>query len=337
MSEPLNERDIRPTDLLARYLELAERDAVTFFADAPRHKCLCPACDHPGDHEFTKLGFDYRQCPTCHTLWVSPRPDFAAFAAFYSQSESSKYWAEVFTPAVAEARRIKLWRPKAARIAELAAKWGDSAKPFRTLVDIGGGTGVFAEEFTVISQVKALVIEPSPEAARAARERGLEVIEGFLENITLEQLPSGPTIFTSFELFEHVYAPRDWLSAVTNLMRPEDLLVLTTLSGTGLDIRVLWDKSVAVNPPHHINFLNPNSISRLAESIGLQPLEVITPGQLDFDILRNNKELIEDRFLRLLLDSASVEELSAWQDLLASSRRSSHMWAVLKRQATKSH
>ena len=146
----------------------------------------------------------------------------------------------------------------------------------------------------MISQVKALVIEPSPEAARAARERGLEVIEGFLENITLEQLPSGPTIFTSFELFEHVYAPRDWLSAVTNLMRPEDLLVLTTLSGTGLDIRVLWDKSVAVNPPHHINFLNPNSISRLAESIGLQPLKIITPGQLDFDILRNNKELIEN-------------------------------------------
>lgn len=333
MTARLTEDDIRPADLFAAYLQLVALDVDAFFSDTDRRPMACPACDNAGEPAFAKLGFEYRECPDCHSLWVSPRPSFADFSAFYSQSASSKYWADVFSPAVMEVRRERLWRPKARRIAELAATWGTPVSPFRSLVDIGGGTGVFAEEYAVIDDIEVVVVEPSPEAADACRRRGIAVVQGFLEDVNAEQLPAGPTVCTSFELFEHVHDPMGWLTSLAELMSPGDLLVMTTLSGTGVDIRVLWDQSASVNPPHHINFLNPDAMRLIAERCGLEPLDVFTPGELDIDILRNNAPLICDRFWSLVV-GLDDDSRARWQTLIAEAGSSSHMWAVMRKPFT---
>ncbi len=332
MTERLSEHEIRPAELFATYLALAAKDAHDYFAESRRDTMDCPACDHPGNPAFSKLGFEYRECPECRSLWVSPRPAFADFSAFYSTSDSSKYWADVFSPAVMEARRERLWRPKARRIVEIAARWADPESPFRTVVDIGGGTGVFAEEYAAASDtdVSVVVVEPSPEAALACRQRGITVVESFLEDLQPDQLPPRPTVFTSFELFEHVHDPHGWLSSLAGLMSPGDILVLTTLSGTGLDIRVLWEQSASVNPPHHINFLNPQAMRLLAHRCGLESLDVFTPGQLDIDILRNSASMIGDRFWQLIVESDD-DTRARWQSIITDSGSSSHMWAVLRK------
>ncbi len=115
---------------------------------------------------------------------------------------------------------------------------------------------------------------------------------------------------------------------MADLMRPGDLLVLTTLSSTGLDIRVLWEQSASINPPHHINFLNPGAMRQLADRCGLTLLDVTTPGQLDIDILRNNMDKISDRFWRLLVQS-DVATRTRWQSVVAETGNSSHLWAVM--------
>jgi hypothetical protein len=330
MAAPLTEADIRPAALFDAYLALVASDVETYFSAPERHEMECPACSHPGEPAFEKLGFAYRECPDCRSLWVSPRPSFSAFSAFYAESPSAEYWADVFTPAVAEVRRVKLWGPKARQIQQLAERYGNAEAPFRAVIDIGGGNGVFAREFSAISSHEVVVIEPSPAAARACRESQVPVIEAFLEDVSTDQLPEGPRVFTSFELFEHVHDPRTWMESIGDLMNPGDLLVMTTLSGTGLDIRLLWEESASVNPPHHINFLNPASIRILAENCGFRTLEVFTPGQLDIDILRANQEKLQDHFWPLILN-ASVDVRASWQSFVASSGCSSHMWAVLKR------
>ena len=330
MAEELTESDIRPKALFDRYLSLVAKDAIAFFADSKREDLKCPVCDLTGDLAFTKLNFEYRECGQCRSLWVSPRPAFAEFSAFYERSDSAEYWAEVFAPAVMEVRRERLWRPKARRIADLAGQLRAGMTRFRNVVDIGGGNGVFAEEFAAISDCQVTVVEPSPAAAASCRERGVMVVEAFLEALTPDQLPSGPTLFTSFELFEHVHDPRGWLMSVASLMRPGDVLVLTTLSGTGLDIRVLWEQSASVNPPHHINFLNPSAMGKLARKCGLEDVDVFTPGELDIDILRNNIGMIKDEFWRVVADSP-YDERARWQQFIVSMGLSSHMWAVLRK------
>jgi len=324
----ITEEEIRPPNLFQTYLDLATEDIKEFFADASREPMACPACDSEGELAFEKLGFAYRECQHCWSLWVSPRPTFEAFVSFYSNSASSQYWAEVFYPAVESVRREKLWRPKAEQIGEIAS---GLSVAFNNVIDIGGGSGTFAEEFRALSDLSVVVIEPSPESAAACRERGITVIESFLEDVKPNELPQGHSIFTSFELFEHVHDPRHWLASIADLMRSEDVLVVTTLSSLGLDIRTLWDQSASVSPPHHINFLNPASMSKLATHVGLEPLRVFTPGVLDLDIMRNNRNKVTDRFWGSVLDASDDDELSRWQQFISDAGRSSHMWAVLRK------
>ena len=133
------------------------------------------------------------------------------------------------------------------------------------------------------------MIEPNPHFASVCREKSLQVIDKFLEDIEKEDLPSGSKAFVSFELFEHLHSPGGFLNQLEKIMIPGDLFLFTTLSGTGVDIQVLWEESKSVVPPHHLNFLNPQSIEILLDRVGLEVVEVTTPGKLDMDILNNNQ------------------------------------------------
>ena len=141
VNSDLKEHEIRPAALFQSYLDLAAEDINEFFAAAPSEPMACPTCDSEGELAFDKLGFTYRECQHCWSLWVSPRPTFEAFASFYSNSASSRYWAGVFYPAVEAVRREKLWRPKAQHVADIA---GGLSVEFDNIIDIGGGSGTFA-------------------------------------------------------------------------------------------------------------------------------------------------------------------------------------------------
>ena len=136
MPPRVTEHEIRPAALFDGYLDLVAIDIGHYFGGASREPMECPTCDSAGELAFEKMGFAYRECHQCRSLWVSPRPPYEAFTTFYSDSPSSRYWSEVFYPAVAEVRREKLWRPKALLVAEIAAAEAD---PFANVIDIGGG------------------------------------------------------------------------------------------------------------------------------------------------------------------------------------------------------
>lgn len=330
MPEAIAEEDIRPAALFDEYLRLAALDVSSYFADGPREAMACPACGHAGNPTFTKNDFDFRECPSCSSLWASPRPVLSQFKSFYAQSESSRYWSETFYPAVAQSRRAVLWKPKVKRVLTLMERFSEVGKPRSTIVDLGGGNGDFAEEVRDASDISVTVVEPNPHSVRICRDKGLTVIESFVEDLDRAALPPEPLTLTCFELFEHVHDPVGWLRCIAELMTPDDLLILSTLSGTGLDIRVLWEKSRSVTPPHHINFLNPGAFPLLAERCDLVCEEITTPGVLDLDILANSRADIADRFWLHVLDLPE-EKRSQWQRFVSESGSSSHMWVVLRR------
>ena len=289
----MKEFDIRPKTIFDEFLDLAEKDIKSYFLDVDRININCPACDSIGEHSFTKNGFDYCECMKCQTLYVNPRPLEEAFSNYYTNSPSSKFWATTFYKETAEARRENIWKPKARMLLDtLKAKNALGCQ----IIDIGGGFGIFSEEMQKIYNRPVTIIEPGPKLAEACRKKGLKVVEKFLENVSSNELPDNQRCFVSFELFEHLYSPKTFLHHLYNLMNPSDLFIFTTLSGTGLDIQVLWENSPSVSPPHHLNFLNPNSVKLILEKIGFRCLNVTTPGKLDIDILYNNRDQVKNKF-----------------------------------------
>jgi len=326
----MREEDIRPQDIFNRYLELAKLDIDLFFGSCERENGSCPACSAKGSAAFIKSGFQYEECPSCMTLFVNPRPISSAFEKFYTESASVEFWATTFYKETADARRELLWKPKAKMIGDVITTFCSDIAP-ESIIDIGGGYGIFAEEIQKVVGIPCVVIEPGPTLAEVCREKGLPVIEKFLDSILIGDLPHGKKVFVSFELFEHLHSPKEFIQSLNNVMDSGDIFIFTTLSGTGVDIRVLWENAKCVYPPHHLNFFNPKSIPILLNRLGFECLEITTPGKLDIDIMLNSENLITDRFWKSFLSQADEEDKILMQKTIAETKSSSHIMVVCEK------
>jgi 2-polyprenyl-3-methyl-5-hydroxy-6-metoxy-1,4-benzoquinol methylase len=326
----MKENDIRPQELFDELLRLNKLDIEKYFSTPVVEQIDCPACGEKGSHTFSKNNFEFEECSKCKTLYVSPRPKREYFDAYYTDSLSTQYWATTFYKATEANRREMLWKPKAKLIKE---KIETFASDTQKIVDIGGGYGIFIEEFLKISDIKHLVIEPSEYLSEVCKQKGLKVLVKFLEDIKEDDLPDIKKTFVSFELFEHLHEPKEFLKTLNKVMNKDDVFIFTTLSGMGVDIRTLWEDAKPLSPPMHLNFLNPKSISILLETVGFEVLEVTTPGKLDIDIMNNSKDNIKDRFWKDFLEYSNNDEKQKMQNFLSENLLSSHMMIVCRKVA----
>lgn len=324
----MREHEIRPEALAERYRELSARDAELCFGGKARTEVPCVACGaREATPQFKKNGFDFVQCDACRSLFLSPRPSVGDFEAFYRDSESSRYWAEVFFPAVAEIRREKIFRPRVERLADMCAARGTEVA---RLIEVGAGFGIFVDEWRRrFPATEILAIEPSSSLAAECRAKGFDVVEDIVENVTAGK--NSADLVACFEVLEHVYDPLAFIRHLTALARPGGAVFISTLGIDGFDLQTLWDSSGQISPPHHINFLSVEGFERLFERAGLKDVTVTTPGQLDVDIVRNamnrDPRLLENqRFLRKVLEKD--DSAAAFQRFLVEQRMSSHVWVI---------
>ncbi len=319
----MKESDIRRTDILARYQELSLRDGQKMdpsaFVPVP-----CPGCGGASTQfKFEKNTFSFIQCIQCGSVFCSPRPSQAALDEFYEKGASSDYWAKVFFPSVAEARREKLFRKKAEAIGRLMADRGTQP---RSICDAGAGHGIFLEELQKVFPDASLhAIEPGPSMAATCRDKGFETIETYAEQATAWQ--GRFDLVISSEVIEHVFSPETFVSALLQLAKPGGAVLLTGLGYEGFDILVLQEKSKSVFPPHHINFLSIRGFEALFERLGFRDVEIWTPGELDVDIVLNSGYAPE--FLEVLCRRRGMTQ--QLQELLKAAKLSSHVWALARR------
>jgi len=320
----VKEEEIRQRTVFNRYLELVTEDVQKIFADRGSFiQINCPACGgKKHQFQFEKLGFIYVLCPNCGTLFVNPRPPLKLLMDFYTKSRSAKFWINDFFEPVAEARREKIFRP---RVEHIMGTLPELARG--TVGDIGAGFGLFLEELAKIwLSAKLVAIEPSIEMAEICRGKGLEVIPCFVEDV--QGWDGRFDLLTSFELFEHLFDPSEFLKKLRHLLRPGGRLFLTTLNGEGFDIQVLWGKSKSISPPQHLNLFNPRSISILLKKNGLVVEQVDTPGKLDWDIVEGmyrGEGIDPGRFWKLVAEQAEPAVKNSLQHWISSSGLSSHM------------
>lgn len=326
----MNEEDIRKREVFDRYLEMVREDSATYFSDRREFvEIPCQACGRREyAFQFSKAGFDYVLCNECGTLFVNPRPTAEVLAKFYIDSPSTSFWVNEFFKPVAEARREKIFRPRAEYVTQRYADghaW--------TIGDIGSGFGLFLEELSKIwKKARLVAIEPSREMSEICRARGFEVLPCAVEEV--EGWDGKFDLLTSFELFEHVFEPQAFLRKAWKLLRPRGRLFLTTLNGNGFDIQILWERSKSVAPPHHLNFFNPRSITMLVEKTGFLIEEIATPGELDWDIVEGmirNEKIDAGRFCNLLAREGTEKCKKEFQEWIARNNLSSHMRIVARK------
>jgi len=327
----LRETDIRPDALMVGQADRLAADLRRLLERRDEFVGVgCPACGStewlPGLEKWT---LSYVRCVVCESLYMSPRPTPELLADYHANSQNYAYWNEKIFPASEGVRRERIFRPRAERVAELCGRFGVET---RTLIDVGAGFGTFCEEVRDLGLFdRVIAVEPTPQLAQTCRQRGLDVIAEPVEHINLPA--ESVDVVTSFEVIEHVFAPRTLVEACATLLTPGGLLVLTCPNGRGFDVLTLLERSSVIDN-EHLNYFNPSSLARLVADCGLDVLETTTPGRLDAELVR--KEALDggvelDPFLQLVLVERWDELGEPFQRFLAEHQLSSHMWLVARR------
>jgi len=316
----MKEAEIRPEQIFRKYLELSSKDGELL--DKSKFvNVLCPGCHcNKTVEKFIKNGFRYVLCQKCNSLYCSPRPSEEQLHSLYSGSESSKYWSEVFFPAVAEKRREKLFRPKAFKILQYLKERGVHVT---RVCDVGAGHGIFLEELrTLLPSVAYSAIEPDRNMAEICRKKGFSVLEKPLEEA--DEWHKRFDLVMSSEVIEHVFSPKAYIEGLFRLL-DSGVCLVTGLGYEGLDILTLQERSSSVFPPHHLNFLSVRGFQELFKSSGFDGVDVVTPGLLDVDIVLGSGHASE--FLKVLA-ARGPEAVEDMQKLLQKHKLSSHVWVV---------
>jgi len=327
----LKEEDIRPAKIFEEYLCLSAKDAELCFSKTDKKDICCPACGSlKNKFEFEKHGFEYSTCDECGSLYQTPRPPITAFEQFYNNSISSKYWAEQFFPAVAEARRDRIFKPRVKKLIELCKE--KNLLP-DIVMDVGAGYGIFLEEWKALyPQSRTIAIEPSNHLSEICRNKGLEVVENIAEKV--KGYENVADLVICFEVLEHVYEPLSFIETLSTFVKPGGYLMVSTLGVDGFDIQTLWEKSNSISPPHHINFISIDGFKILFERADLSQVDVLTPGVIDVDIVRNAYKkdpsvLEQNRFVKKIIENDSLS--LSFQKYLVEEKLSSHTWVFAKK------
>jgi len=321
----VKEAEIRPQNLLDRYMELSARDGAElnkdFFKTIP-----CPGCgEQNSDLKFKKNGFSYQSCKSCFSLYCSPRPSSEQLSGLYSESESSTYWSQVFFPAVQEPRREKLFRPKAKKIAKLIQ---DKGIRVGKICDVGAGHGLFLEELRseLSEEMSLFAIEPDGTSSKILRDKGFEVLRALVEESS-EWAGKFDFIICS-EVIEHVFDANQFLASLSRLLAPGGYCLVTGLGCEGYDVLTLGEHSKAVSPPHHLNFLSHQGFEKAFKRNGFSSVSIETPGKLDLDIVLNSKTPSD--FAEAIQRRGS-EAMEAFQSFLQEFNLSSHVWVLAQK------
>jgi ubiquinone/menaquinone biosynthesis C-methylase UbiE len=122
-------------------------------------------------------------CSRCGLVFLDPVMTAAAYGDFYARTY--RPLVSAFHGRLIDARTIQQEQR------EYAVERGDllaahvNGRGYRTLLDIGGSTGVVADAFARRFGLRATVVDPAPLETAQAQALGLETIEGLVEHVDL--------------------------------------------------------------------------------------------------------------------------------------------------------
>lgn len=241
-------------------------------------------------------GFDVIECALCGFKHIVPIPTPEELENVYQQEYYS-----LEKPLYLERHREDLdWWNLVYR--ERYETFEEHLPPHRhRILDVGSGPGFFLLHGKQRGW-QTLGIEPSAQAAAHSRELGLEVEEDFLTADSANHLGIFDVVHLS-EVLEHIPDPKGMIKIAHRLLAPEGLLCVVVPNDynpfqqalrTTREFNPWW-----IAPPHHINYFNFDTLSRLLESCGFKVVRRESTFPIDLFLLMGDNYVGNDEIGRL--------------------------------------
>ncbi len=228
---------------------------------AAARQLFCPACVGTTAHRllYSKNGCDILQCTACGL----GRAD-ASVAGF---DPSRYYTGDYFSGGHADGYADYLGaepvlRRHFAHMIDFLLQYRKAGR----LLDVGCAYGFFLQEAKRHFEVAG--IELAEDAAAHARGQGLHVLSGVADETSLAQL--GPMdVIVLLDVVEHLPSPAETLALCARSLNPGGIMLITTGDFASFFARLAGEHWRLMTPPQHLWFFTPESMRRMAPSLGL--------------------------------------------------------------------
>lgn len=161
-------------------------------------------------------------CSVCGLVFLDPVMTADAYGAFYERTY--RPLVSAFHGRLIDATTIQEeQRQYAAERGALLAPWIDG-RGYRTLLDIGGSTGIVAHAFARQFGLRGTVVDPAPLETAAAQALGLETVEGLIERIDLGSRRFD--VVALCQTVDHLLDVSGTLSRIRELLNPKGILFI---------------------------------------------------------------------------------------------------------------
>ncbi len=220
-------------------------------------ECDCPLCG--ADRRLSRLRYQfelsaYHQCGQCGLVYLSPRLDEADMAILY---QGQDYFAgegslgyETYEEDASTYRRTF-----ERRLATLA-RFKDNGQ----LLDVGFGSGIFLD-VAIAHGYDAHGIDIS---AYAVEKRSVD-LGSRVRQASVESAPYEPGRFdaiTLFDVFEHVYQPKNFVAKLARLLAPEGVVLVATPNFDSWMRWICGRKTVSFKIPEHVCYYTRHTVER---------------------------------------------------------------------------
>lgn len=326
--EDLHETEIWPHTRFSEWLTLLEQDVVRHFPE-PRElvPVSCPGCARPdGIPAFGRWGFQYLRCPSCRSLYVSPRPSASDLETFYAGSKAMRFWFGELLRETEPERRDRIFRPRAAWIRDLITEYPAGT----TFVDMYTKYGAFLDEIRRVNVFdRRYVVQPAAHVRDACRALG------YAEMPAADSGLAAAAAVTMLEVIDRASDPVEPVDAAWKLLGPGGMLFLTTTSGTGFAVAAVGSASPQALPPLHLNLLSVEGLAELLRRRGFEIIELSTPGQLDVEMIVNaaraDPSLELSPVISEIVRHRGPDVHRAFQQFLQEARLSTHVRAAARK------
>ncbi|MCL6511243.1 MAG: class I SAM-dependent methyltransferase [Anaerolineae bacterium] len=206
------------------------------------------------------------RCCACGLIYQNPRPTREEIGQHYPD----RYDSYNYRDDVRKGCALSRWA--AAYGIAKRCRYVTRHKRGGVLLDVGCSTGLFLQGMRKHGYWQLCGVEPSNYAASIARQKGLEVITGTLEN-TAFPAESFDAV-TMWDVIEHVHDPLGTLHYLAHILRPDGLLVIRTPNFDSWDARLFGPYWSGFEPPRHLHIFTPHTISAALKQCGFTPIQI---------------------------------------------------------------
>ena len=236
----------------------------------------CNFCGHSQADEFLTLtdlrmnlpgSWKLMKCERCGLLFIDPQPSWEELSAHYPEDYHS--YLRKDSKSANFLRGFGLRNRVHSVLRQVTVQNG-------RLLDVGCATGDFLLAFKEMTDWNVEGLEIVPEAAAAARAKGLEIIEAELEIANL--VTGNYDVITLWDVLEHMQDPAMVLQICHDLLNPEGMLVLKCPDPAGKEALLFEQSWIGYEAPQHLFGFPRAVLKNKLEEIGFSKVSRTQTG-----------------------------------------------------------